>query len=323
MAGVIVTVTGEIRPEQLGPALCHEHLHCDVSIVSGRADNRLIAPQLMPQEMARFAAAGGRAIVEVTPEGIGRDAASLAEISRASGVTIVSGIAFYVQETYPAWVASAAADKIADYFVMHLDRGVGGVRAGLIGEVASHNETAPNARGYRLEPLERRVFEAAALAQQQTGACISTHASLGRAGHAQLDVLEAAGADLSKVVIGHCDAHWHADAVLDFEYYLPILERGAYCQFDLVGWEELGPDEIRAERIAELVERGHQSQILLGTDTCRLSQLHANGGRGYDFVWTSFLRRLRCAGVSAAAIEAMLVDNPRRVLERPRRGDAA
>jgi phosphotriesterase-related protein len=151
-------------------------------------------------------------------------------------VQVVSGIAFYDQSTYPEWVRSASVEAIADYFVRLLEEGEHGVRAGLIGEVMSHNEPVANAAGYRLEPLEHRVFVAAAQAQRRTGAAISTHASLGRAGPAQLDVFERSGADLSRVVIGHCDAHVHDDIALDLAYYLPILQRGAYCQFDMIGW---------------------------------------------------------------------------------------
>jgi len=313
----ITTVTGDIPADELGMTLAHEHLYCDISMHSGRADNRLADVPAVAEELAWFGRAGGRTIIEVTPEGIGRDAVKLREISETSGVQVVSGIAFYDQSTYPAWVRSASAEKIADYFVRHLVEGDQGVRAGLIGEVTSHNEPRPNAAGYRLEPLERQVFVAAAQAQRRTGAAISTHASLGRAGHAQLDVLEQAGADLTRVVIGHCDAHVHEEIELDLAYYLPILQRGAYCQFDMIGWEQLAPDEARAERIAALVRLGHARKITLATDTCRLSQFRRNGGRGYDFLWTSFLPRLLRLGVTPEQIRLMLVEAPRTLLARP------
>jgi len=313
---IITTVTSDIPASKLGATLAHEHLYCDIEIHSHRPDNKMMDVPLITAELSWFRRAGGISIVEVTPEGIGRDAVKLREISEASGVQIVSGIAFYDQTTYPLWVRSAPADRIADYFVRHIEEGHHGVRAGILGELMSHNEVEPNPTGYRLEPLEKNVFVAATIAQRRTGVAISTHASLGRGGHAQLEVLEAAGADLSRVAIGHCDAHWHEDILKDMAYYLPILERGAYCQFDMIGWEQLAPDEIRAERIAALVQLGHAAKITLATDTCRLSQLHANHGRGYDYLWTTFLPRLRRLGVSESQIETMLVDAPRNLLAR-------
>jgi phosphotriesterase-related protein len=312
----IVTVTGAIPATELGPTLAHEHLYSDFSVFSGKPDNCLTVPSEIVEELHWFRRAGGRTIVEVTPEGTGRDPVRLQEISKASGVQVISGIAFYEESTYPAWVRDASKDEIADFFIMQLEEGQAGVRAGVIGELTSHNEPEPNPSGYRLRDMERRVFEAAAEAQRWTGACITTHAALGRAGHAQLDVLERAGADLTRVIIGHCDAHWHEDPRHDLAYYLPILERGACCEFDLIGWTELAPDEVRSQRVAMLVAMGYARQLLLATDTCRLSHLRGRGGRGFDFLWVSFLPRLRALGVSDQEIQTMLVETPQRMFAR-------
>jgi len=311
---LVMTVTGEITGDKLGPTLAHEHLYCDISTYSGRPDNRVTNVPLMVDELADFRQAGGGSVIELTPEGIGRDAAKLRDISQGSRVPIISGMAFYDESTYPEWLRTATVDQITDYLVRQIEEGTDGVRAGLIGELASHNEPAANASGYQLRENENRVFVAAAKAQKKTGVAISTHASLGRAGHAQLNVLERAGADLTRVVIGHCDAHWHEDIELDLSYYLPILERGAYCQFDLIGWTELAPDDIRAERIAALVKLGYASKVTLSTDTCRLSHLQRNGGRGLNYLWKSFLPRLREKGVNETQVHSMLVDAPRTIL---------
>jgi predicted metal-dependent phosphotriesterase family hydrolase len=313
-AGRVMTVTGQALGERLGPTSMHEHLYCDISVQSGREDNILTDVRVMVDELAYLRRAGGCTVVDVTPEGIGRNPAMLKAISEGSGVQVVSGIAFYTEETYPDWVRGSTEAQVADYFVREIEEGQDGVCAGLIGELASHNEAQPEPAAYRLTEAESHVFRAAAQAQRRTGVAITTHASLGRGGHAQLAVLERAGADLRRVAIGHCDAHWHADPDQDLNYYLPILERGAFCSFDLIGWSALAPDDVRAERVAALTKLGYARQIVLGSDTCRRSQLRANGGRGLDFLWTSFLPRLRARGVAEADIVGMLVDAPRRLL---------
>ena len=337
-AGGVMTVTGQAPGEQLGPTSVHEHLYCDISVQSGREDNILTDVPTMVGELAHLRRAGCRSVVDVTPEGIGRDPAMLKAISEGSGVQVVSGIAFYTEETYPAWIRGATEAQIADHFVREIEEGRDGVRAGLIGELASHNsapqrtrnfaenpelrsaenaelrEDRPDPAAYRLTEAESQMFRAAAQAQRRTGVAITTHASLGRGGHAQLAALEQAGADLGRVAIGHCDAHWHTDLEKDLDYYLPILERGAFCSFDLIGWSELAPDQVRAERIATLVRLGYARQIVLGSDTCRRSQLRANGGRGLDYLWTSFLPRLAALGLTESDIGIMLVDAPRRLL---------
>jgi len=309
----ISTVTGDIPCEELGATLAHEHIICEVSRHSGNPDNLIQDIPLLVDEMALFRQAGGDSIIEVTPEGIGRDPGKLRTISEASGVQIVSGIAFYEESTYPGWLRTAAVDEIADYFVRQITEGTDGVRAGLIGELMSHNEPVANASGYQLTTGETRVFQAAARAQQQTGVAISTHA-YGGAGHTQLVVLEQEGVDLQRVAIGHCDVRWPEDLNADLNYCLPILERGAFCQFDLIGWEHLAADDLRADRVAALVERGYAKNLLLSTDTCRLSQLRQNGGRGFGHVWNSFLPKLRARGVTERQIHSMLVDAPRCLL---------
>lgn len=312
----VITVTGPIDPSELGVTLAHEHLWFDISTHSGRADNLVQDVALVAGELTRYRESGGRSVVETTCIGIGRDPVQLRAISEASGVNIISGISFYQEETWPQWVRDANVDELADFFIRELDIGTGGVRAGLIAELTSHNEMEPRPERYRMRDCEVKMFQAAAIAQQRTGVAISTHASLGRAGHAQLDVLEAAGADLSRVVIGHCDAHYHDDPQLDLDYYLPILERGACCQFDLVGWDVFAPDDVRADRLATLIGMGWGNRMLLATDTCRRSQLHAGGGRGYDFLLRDFLPRLRESGITEKQIETMLVDTPREMFVR-------
>lgn len=95
----LTTVTGDIPADQLGATLAHEHLYCDISPFSGRPDNRIMDVPLVSAELAYFLRAGGRSIIEVTPDGIGRNAPRLREISERSGVSIVSGIAFYTEDT--------------------------------------------------------------------------------------------------------------------------------------------------------------------------------------------------------------------------------
>ena len=310
----IMTVTGEIPGSMLQVTLAHEHLYCDISLQSGKADNKVMDVPLVTAELAYFRTAGGSSIIETTPEGIGRNSSKLRTISEHSGVNIIGGIAFYDQSTYPEWVHTATVSEISDYLIREIEEGTEGVCAGLIGELMSHNQPEPDPIGYRLHEVEHRIFAAAASAQRRTRVAISTHAALGRGGLAQLDVLERAGADLSRVAIGHCDAHWHKTPDTDLSYYLSILNRGAYCQFDMIGWTQLVPDEIRADRIATLVQLGFADKITLSTDTCRLSQLHANNGRGFDYLYHYFLPLLQQRGVNALQTHSMLVDAPRNLL---------
>ena len=112
------------------------------------------------------------------------------------------------------------------------------------------------------------------------------------------------------MIIGHCDAHLHDDEALDLDYYEALLSLGVCLEFDLFGWEELAPDALRAQRIATLCAAGHTGRLLISTDTCRRSQLHECGGRGFDYLFTSVIPGLSAAGVSQTHIDTMTRATP-------------
>ncbi len=303
------TVTGALDAGSLGVVLPHEHLIHRVSIHSGRADNTCLDVELAAAECRRFREAGGGAICDVTPLGLGRDLAALRAVSELSGVPVVSALGLYDTWTQPDAVGGRPVRVVADY----LERGVEG--CGLIGEIASHNESGhADWRRYALYASERDLFAGTAHAQRRTGLAVTTHASLGRGGVAQARLLIDSGADPERVIIGHCDAHLHDDDALDLDYYDALLALGVYLEFDMFGWEELAPDDLRARRIATLCAAGHAGRLLVSTDTCRRSQLHRFGGRGFDYLFASVIPGLRAAGVSQADVDAMVRANPARVL---------
>jgi phosphotriesterase-related protein len=151
-----------------------------------------------------------------------------------------------------------------------------------------------------------------ARAARRTGAAITTHAVQSAVGLDQLDVFEAEGADLGRVVIGHADSN------PDPAYYRKIVERGATVEFDFLGMaftplERHGEGRL-VELVCDLLAAGHAQNILLSQDVCHDSQLVRYGGNGYAYLAASFLPRLREAGVSDAEIETITVANPRRLL---------
>ena len=145
--------------------LPHEHLIHRVSTHSGRADNTCVDVELAAAECRRFRAAGGGAICDVTPLGLGRDLAALRAVSELSGVPVVSALGLYDTWTQPDEVRGRPAPVVADY----LERGAEG--CGLIGEIASHNESGhADWRRYALYASERDLFAGAARALRRTPA---------------------------------------------------------------------------------------------------------------------------------------------------------
>ena len=314
--GMATTVTGEVEVSSLGVTLPHEHVIHKISIQSHNQDNTFVDTELLAKELAIFREAGGGTVCDMTGIGIGRDPKALQEVSIISGVNIASGAGLYQREVWPVELQRMSRTELADFLVREVSGEDTGVRASYIGEIASHNEPG-NAdwRKYRMWDEEEETFYAVADAQRRTGLFVSTHASAGRQGVAQICAISKAGGDPQRVVIGHCDFQMDEDMEQDMEYYHKLLSEGAWLEFDLFGWGgEHMPDDKRVERVSALVQEGFSDRLLLSTDTCRLSQLHQNGGRGFDYLFTDVLPELRTAGVPDDEIRQMTVTNPGRIL---------
>jgi phosphotriesterase-related protein len=316
MAPFVQTVLGRIDPAELGFTLPHEHTQCQLWTIPERfdyweltADEELVAAELEP-----FRAAGGTCLVDVTLPGIGRDPAWLRRLARRTGLHLVMGTGWYREPYYPpdALIDRRSVDELADVMIRELEDGVPGsegpdgvtVRPGIIGEIGVHKPW--------VSAQEERVLRACGRASRVTGMAVTTHAVMSPVGLRQLDILEDAGADPSRVVIGHADSY----PILD--HWLAVAARGASLECDFLGMA-FTPMERKGEpRVIELIlgllDRGLGDHLLLSQDVCDNSQLVFYGGNGYAYLAERFLPRLRERGVGEAEIRRITVENPRRVL---------
>jgi len=304
--GQVQTVLGPVAPGDLGFTLPHEHTKCSLWWIENRWDYwELIGDEpRINEELAAYKALGGGTLVDVTPIGIGRDLARLARLSQATGLHIVAGAGWYRQAYYPAEarIDRRSVDDLADEIVQEFVDGP--VRPGIIGEIGTDKPW--------VTAQEERVFRAAARAALRTGASVTTHAVQSDVGLAQLAILEEEGLDPARIVIGHCDSHPR------IEHWREIVRRGAHVQADFLGMsftplERAGEPKV-VELISTLLNEGFEKQILLSQDVCHDSQLASYGGNGYTYLQKSFLPQLAAAGVNAATIKTITVENPARLL---------
>lgn len=314
--GFVRTVAGDVDPAAIGVTLPHEHTQCHLWRIPERFDYwELTADEdLIADELQRFRAAGGSSLVDVTLAGIGRDPAWLRRLSARTGLHVVMGCGWYREPYYPPedLVDRRSVEQLADVLVREFEEGVPGsedpagvrVRPGIIGEIGVHKPW--------VSAQEERVLRAVGRASRATGMAVTTHAVMSPVGLRQLDLLEEAGADPARVVIGHCDSY----PILD--HWLAIVERGASIECDFLGMaftpmERMGEPRV-IDLILDLLARGHADRILLSQDVCDNSQLAFYGGNGYAYLAETFLPRLRERGVGEAEIRTLTVDNPRRIL---------
>jgi phosphotriesterase-related protein len=74
---------------------------------------------------------------------------------------------------------------------------------------------------------------------------------------------------------------------------------------------QLPSDAERIRTLRGLLDAGYAGRLLLAQDICFRHELVCHGGHGYAHVLRSIRPRLLRGGVPAAAIETILVANPR------------
>ena len=307
----VITVLGAVAPETLGITQTHEHLILDAYDHYGDYGFVIDDEDLVIEEVREYSRLGGKTLVDVTLDEIGRNPGALSRIAKASGLNIIMGCSWYREFAYPEIVAEKNSNELADILVREIEIGVGadasgnnGIRAGLIGEIGTGR--------HFIKPAEERVFRASALAQQKTGVAISTHTTRwGTLALEQIAMLREFGADMEKVIIGHLGDR------IGVKHLLPVAEQGVYLEVDNIGYTDYQPEWVRADNVAALCKEGFSEKILLSEDICLLSHLKYQGGKGYGYLLETFVPMLRARGVSDEQVHQMLVDNPARVLARP------
>jgi phosphotriesterase-related protein len=304
-AGSIMTVTGPVKPEDVGFTLPHEHVYLDMWSTDGATHvGQLADDDLLAAELGAFVEAGGSCLVDQTPGGAGRRPRALAAMSQRTGVRVVLGCGWYTEPFYPPRddLARRSTADVAAALIAEIRGGLDGtgIRPGLIGEIGA-------SQGW-VTPLEERVHRAAARAQVATGLPLATHTLHHGAGREQMRIFDEEGVDPARVSIGHCDT-WP-----DLAYCLEVARWGGYVSIDNVGFQ-LGDHEARVRRLVlELVDAGFAGQVLLSQDVGQMTELASRGGRGYAYLARTFLPALVADGLDEDVVKVITVDNPRRWL---------
>ncbi len=334
---------GPIEPAKVGMTTTHEHLLIDFGVVfkepqaasqrqlmdeevslenlgwvrynwnSNRDNLRILDEEISTWEAQQYFNAGGSTIVDVTSVGLARDPQALMRISRATGLNVVMGAGHYVHMTHPPELDDLTVEQIAGQIIHDVDLGVGdsGIRSGIIGEIGC---------SWPWHESEKKVLEAAVIAQRETGAPLLIHP--GRSERAPLELLEVVdkwGGRLDRTVMGHVERTVYDRGILN-----ELIATGAYLNFDLFGHESsfypLAPesympaDHERIEMVEHMVAEGRRGNILLAHDICSKHRLKTYGGHGFDHILTHVIPRMRARGMSEEVIRLILVDNPTRML---------
>ena len=321
---IIRTLLKDYAPEELagGATLFHEHLSLAPDFndkfraataaaraadglppLQGRAGGPPAPPpgpdpmrdvDLMAEELASAKRDGVACLVDGGHPDMGRDLDFVRQASMKSGVPVVAGAGFYAEPFYPKEIATMSEEQIVQALIKQADEDP----AGAFGEIGSWDE---------ITATERKVFRAVGKAHVATNLPIFTHTGIpGKSALEQLDILEDAGVNPNRVVIGHLGN------LVDPTVYIhkTICRRGAYVAFDRQGGNG---DAQQVPLVMALLEAGFVDRLMFSSDA----------SRGYGKTLTAFLPKLEAVGAGDEVLRRITVDNPRRFLafvpKRPRK----
>lgn len=312
---MISTVLGELPQEELGFCQPHEHVLVRWG-TPGRLNPALCAQDVVcsGREVADYAQAGGRSLVDAQPIGCGRMPVELAHISRASGVHIVASTGFHVRRFYPKehWLFCLAESELEELFYTELTLGMyQNADSVLAGPVTPHRagivKTAWEEEG--LSPWKRRLFSAAARAALRCGAPVMVHVEFGPSPQELLEFLTGLGLPPHRLVFCHLDR-----AMPDGQTARRLCRAGAFLEYDTIGRFKYHNDETERSMIIQLLEEGYGGQLLLSLDITSRRMLAYGGEIGLSYLLKTFLPELGQDGVPQQAIRRMTVDNPAQLL---------
>lgn len=300
----VKTVLGNISPDELGVVLPHEHVCCYFEYFYTMLGNDYLDKDALCQRAVKHLTEakktyGLSTVVDCTPVNIGRDLDLLREISRASGVHIVSASGFYYTEE--AMLSGIPEEQIVERITKDVERnGIGVLKFAV--------ETQ------EMSKLSAKLLSALCTVQKATALplIIHTNAKNQNAREILPFVLER-GVAPSAITMGHLSD------TEEMDYVTELLQSGAYVGFDRI-YKSSRPEYYaqKAKDLYALCERGYGERILLSHDGLVFNGFRADAHLREDNPYTPIFERLlpamREVGFTEEEITKIMTENPKQML---------
>lgn len=308
MALEIPSVRGCLSISELGLTSMHEHVPLDLA---GPYWND--AFEFAVRELALARELGLSTIVEVSPR---RDALGLQKVAEESGINILTCTGFY---QYTDEEKGYSIEQFCRHMLEEIENGINGtdVRPAVL-KIATGIVPAEH---------EIRALKAVGRVQRETGLPVCVH-SVGGC-KLQQEILESAGADLTRVYFCHIEAEFGWEGrTIDEEIYclLEVVKKGSVlCYNNFGNWAHTRPENL-LRIIQTMIQEGFADYQVISID-CIWSYENGQrkilwedinlGGyrRTYSYLLSDVVPWLCQNRIPEECIMKMLRDTPRRLLQ--------
>lgn len=300
-----MTVNGKMPVQDLKKALAHEHI---VTNFAGAAaflppdTNTANALNRIVPAIRDMGAAGFNLMVECTPSFIGKDLRLLQQISKATGVHIITNTGLYAagdRKYLPNYVFEESAKQLAARWIRDFKEGMEGtgIRPGFIKLGVGTG---------RLDSTEAKLFRAALICSKETGLPIAVHSGDYAASADEYDLLAGSGIAPDKLI-------WVHSQNGNNEERKALAEKGVWISLDNVNEQKLNEfvDAVLYLKQHHLLHRlllSHDDGFaVLDNGSYQKLELFGNGNSSaYRTIPNKLIPLLTAKGVTATELDLLM-----------------
>ncbi|HOV70280.1 MAG TPA: TatD family hydrolase [Clostridia bacterium] len=293
---MLQALTGLIDEKNAGRIAVHEHIVVDFRD-SSKPPTSINADEVirvMEPYLVMLKNAGCDTLAECTPYWLGRAPLILAELSRRTGVNILTNTGWYQSPYLPPEAESLNADEIARIWINEARSGIDdtGLKPGFI-KIALNSG--------KINKLQQKILRAAIFASHETKLAIVSHTVGSEAACEAVSILEKEGLEHERFIWAHADA---ADGP---EVHARLAEKGVWISIDGIGSRH---DE-HVDMIKRLVEAGFGNKVLISQDSGWYTAGEPMGGniRAYHTLFTEFIPYAQKMGLDSQTMDAIVTVN--------------
>ena len=300
----IQTVSGTIKPSQLGMTLIHEHIIVDFIGADKVSKDRYNADEVfevMLPYLKEIRSLGVTGFAECTPMFLARDVELFARLSEAANMHILTNTGMYKEPYLPQYAFEKTAEELAQMWIDEAKNGIEGtkIKPGFI-------KIAVNPGN--LIPVQQKIVRAAAITSKATDLAIACHTAHGVAAMETMDIIEKEGVPLAKFIFVHAGAEG------DTKYHISTAERGAYVEYDSIS---SGEANRYIQLIKTMLDKGHADKLLLSQDAGWYNVGQPKGGniRSFAYIIKEFIPLMERSGIDKETVNKLMVSNPAKALQ--------
>lgn len=300
---LIQTVSGPKVVNQQQLWLTHEHILVDFigadSIQPSTQRHPAIVNTISPhlESAKKFDV---ELFVDATPNYLGREVALLQNISRKTGLHIITNTGLYGardSKFIPEFAKKMSAQTLANMWINEFENGINGssIKPGFIKiGVDSSNP---------LDPLHEKLVRAAGITSLATGMTIASHTGSAVGLWPQLAILRELGVPLESFI-------WvHAQQENDNNTYLEAAKTGVWISLDGIGWDT----EKHSEKLQFAKQHRFLHQVLISHDAGWYDPNKATQEiKPYTDIFTKLKPSLKAQGFDQDDFDLLMRKNPLR-----------